>query len=74
MSEVDKPTLAVLKPKTDHRAHPHSNKSKGKGGRSHRRQETGERDGEREGQGRRESTCGVLLSVRTESKDKRASQ
>lgn len=30
--------------------------------------------GEREGQGRRESTCGVLLSVRTESKDKRASQ
>lgn len=30
--------------------------------------------GEREGQGRRESTCGVLLSVRTESKDERASQ
>lgn len=30
--------------------------------------------GEREGQGRRERTCGVLLSVRTESKDERASQ
>lgn len=82
MSEVDKPTLAVLKPKTDHRAHPHSNKSKGKGGRSHRRQETGERDGGRGHGGRGkggtgkegESTCGVLLSVRTESKDERASQ
>lgn len=87
MPEVDKPTLAVLKPKTDHTGliprglipTPTSQREREEDPTEGRKlqRETGEGDmegGEREGQGRRESTCGVLLSVTTESKEEHASQ
>lgn len=82
MSEVDKPTLAVLKPKTDHTGlipTPTSQREREEDPTEGRKLERGMGRGDvegggREGQGRRESTCGVLLSVTTESKDERASQ
>lgn len=75
--EVDKPTLAVLKPETVHKGlilrglipTPTSQRERKEDPIESRKleREMGKEDmegGEREGQGRRESTCGVLLKAR----------